>query len=469
MRINLSDTICAISTSIGRSGIGIVRISGKDALTIADKIFVSKDGKKPSEFKTYTTHYGWILEKKPETPNPKPETVDEVILTIMRAPKSYTKEDIVEINCHGGIVPLRKTLELVLSEGARLAEPGEFTKRAFLNGRIDLSQAEAVLDIVRAQTDKALEIGLRQLKGEFSFKIKEIRQQLIEILANLQADIDFPLEEIQTLSQEEVIKRLDSLIKKIKDLILSSQRGKILREGLSLVICGKPNVGKSSILNRLLREERAIVTSVPGTTRDTIEEIINIKGIPFRITDTAGILEPRDLIEKKAIERTQKAIKKADLILIVFDGSLPLSHKDKFLLKKIKNKNFVPVINKIDLKQKINLEELKEKMNSDGFIKISALKRKGLEKLEEEITKKVWRGKVNLSEEIIVSNIRHIDALKRSFEALKRTERNILNSFSGEFLTLDLKEAIDCLGEITGETIQEDLLDKIFSEFCIGK
>lgn len=459
MKIDLSDTIVAISTPIGTSGIGIVRLSGKDSLKISDKIFLSKDGKKPSEFKTYTTHYGWIIK------NQKSEIIDEVILTVMRKPKSYTKEDVVEINCHGGIVPLKKILELVLENGARLAEPGEFTQRAFLNGRIDLSQAEAVLDIVRAKTEEALKIGLRQLKGELSSKINEIRSQLLEILANLEADIDFPQEDIEVLSKEEIIKRLDFLNREVKKLFLSSEKGKLFQQGMSLVICGKPNVGKSSILNCLLKEERAIVTCIPGTTRDTIEEIINIKGIPFRITDTAGILEPRDLIERKAVERSQKVIQQADLILMVFDGSLPISNEDRFLLNKIKNKNFIPVVNKIDLKQKIDFKKLK----FDGLIKISAKKLIGIENLEEEIVKKVWKGEVNISEEVLVSNVRHVDSLKRSLKALERTKKDILRGLFNEFIVIDLREAINCLGEITGETIGEDLLDKIFNEFCIGK
>jgi len=460
MKFGLSDTIAAISTPIGQAGIGIVRISGKDSLKIADRIFLSKDGKRPSEFKTYTTHYGWIVKDQ------RLEIIDEVILTVMCRPKSYTKEDVVEINCHGGIVPLRKTLELVLENGARLAERGEFTKRAFLNGRIDLSQAEAVLDIVRARTDKALEVGLRQLKGELLSKINGIRQKLIEILAYLEADIDFPQEDIRIISGDEILERLNFLMKELEGLILSSEKGKIFREGVSLVICGKPNVGKSLLLNRLLKEEKAIVTSIAGTTRDTIEEIVDIEGIPFKITDTAGILEPKDLIEREAVKRSRRAIEEADLVLIVFDGSRSISGEDRFLLRKIKRKNFVPVINKIDLKQKIDLERL----NLNGFIKISALKRKGLERLEEEIVKKVWRGEVGSSEEILVSNIRHTDSLKRALKTLERTEKDILRGLSDEFLAIDLKEAIDCLGEITGDTLLgEDLLDKIFSEFCIGK
>ncbi|MDI6758562.1 MAG: tRNA uridine-5-carboxymethylaminomethyl(34) synthesis GTPase MnmE, partial [Candidatus Omnitrophota bacterium] len=376
--LDLSDTIVAISTSIGESGIGIVRLSGKEAFSIADKIFVSKDNKKPSAFKTYTIHYGWIVRQATK----QRKIIDEVILTVMRKPKSYTKEDIVEINCHGGILAVRAVLELVLESGARLAEPGEFTKRAFLNGRIDLAQAEAVLDTIRAKTDSALKIGVEQLRGVLSDKVNNLRNALLEIIAALEADIDFPEEEaglvnpvknnqIQIQEQEisnginlkEILERLNRLNNELKDIIEAARYGRIIREGLHVVICGRPNVGKSSLLNALLRKERSIVTPIPGTTRDTIEEIIDIKGIPIRIVDTAGILEPRDLIEKHAVERSKKQIDLADLVILLFDGSRRLSKDDTALIAKLKKKVVIAIINKIDLKQKIKKENIEKKLN----------------------------------------------------------------------------------------------------------
>jgi len=456
---NLTDTIAAISTGVGESGIGIVRISGKGALAIADKIFLSKDKKKPSSFKAYTVHYGWITKGR--------KTIDEVILTVMRAPRSFTKEDIVEINCHGGIVAIRDVLEFVLENGARLAQPGEFTKRAFLNGRIDLTQAEAVLDIIRAKTDSALKIGIQQLKGALSDEIKKIRKDLLDTLSCLEANIDFLDEDLSISDLEHCGQNLEAINKRFTELLDTSGCGRIMREGINVVICGKPNVGKSSLLNALLKQERAIVTPIAGTTRDTIEEIIDIKGIPVKIIDTAGLLEPRDLIEKKAILRSKKYIDAADLILILFDGSKRLTEEDEVLINKFKKKTAVAIINKIDLKQKINKDNLLKKFVH--LIEMSAKKPKNINLLEKKIADLVYKGKVAGCESVVVSNLRHIEALKPAQKLIAEATKSLDNKLSPEFIAQDIKDALIYIDELLGKKFSEDLLDKIFSEFCIGK
>jgi len=459
IKYDTNDTIAAISTPIGQSGIGIVRISGEDALAVADKIFVSKDGKKSSSFKTHTTHYGWIVEKK--------EIIDEVILTIMRAPKSYTKEDIVEINCHGGVVALRRVLDLVLENGCRLAEPGEFTKRAFLNGRIDLAQAEAVLDIIRAKTDSALKIGTEQLKGALSFQINQIRDISLDTLSVLEANIDFPEEEISSVDLKEISQKLCRINNILKEILESSKHGRVLREGILIAICGKPNVGKSSLLNALLKQERSIVTSIPGTTRDTIEEIIDIRGIPLRIVDTAGIIEPQDLIEKKAVERSKRYINLADLAILLFDGSKRLTKEDEVLIRKLKKKTVVAIINKIDLKQKIEKDEILRRFKY--VICICAKKVQNINLLEDTLANLVYNGKVKSTESILVSNLRHIEALCGAQKLIAQAINSLDNKLSPEFIAQDIKEALGHFDDILGKGFSEDLLDEIFSEFCIGK
>ena len=480
--INLSDTIAAIATSVGESGIGIVRISGKDALKVADKVFISKDGKKPSAFKTYTTHYGWIVNSLPccrvtalsrldaqtrKRANAQTEIVDEVILTVMRAPKSYTKEDIAEINCHGGIVALRRVLDLVLENGCRLAEPGEFTKRAFLNGRIDLAQAEAVLDIIRAKTDAALKISVEQLKGVLSGQINRIRGALLDILSLLEANIDFPEEEIGTVNLKQISERLHKINNELKEILDNSRRGRIFREGIHVVICGKPNVGKSSLLNALLKQERSIVTPIAGTTRDVIEEIIDIRGIPVRIVDTAGIIEPRDLVEKKAVQRSKRQIDLADLVILMLDGSKKLAREDQVLIKKLKRKTTLALVNKIDLRQKIEKEKVSRAFKDS--IGISAKKLTNINLLEEAVANSVYGGKVSQSESMMVGNLRHIESIKKAQKLIAEALNSLDNKLSLEFIAQDIKEALGYFDEILGRRFSQDLLDKIFSEFCIGK
>ena len=477
----LEDTIVAISTPVGQAGIGIIKISGKEAFAIADKIFLPAQAKgvagksiKPSKFKTYTMHYGWIRENsKVKSQNSKlkssNEIIDEVLLSIMRAPKTYTKEDIVEINCHSGVVNLRKILDLVLKSGARLAEPGEFTKRAYLNGRIDLTQAEAVLDIIQAKTEGSLSLGLNQLKGRVSSKIQNIRAELLDVLANLEASIDFPEEDIDTKSIARLGKKICASEKELNALLENSNKGKILREGVKIVIAGRPNVGKSSLLNMLLEEERAIVTSVPGTTRDIIEEVINLRGIPLRIIDTAGIIEPRDLVEKEAVKRTRQKIEEAELILFVLDGSKDISKADKAFLEELREKRKVIIINKVDLPRKINISKLHKLGSRNRVARISALKKQGLTELEDVIVKEVLPNKLKGNEDILISNVRHINLLRKSQGALTSAKEIINKGFALEFLSFEIREAIEYLDAIIGRKIEKDLLDKIFSEFCIGK
>jgi len=478
---SLNDTIAAISTPIGQAGIGIVRISGKEAFDIADKIFLSakvkgesRKNNKPSRFKAYTINYGWIRNNsKVKSKNSKSKSsngiIDEVLLSVMRKPWTYTKEDVVEINCHSGIVSLRRILDLVLKSGARLAEPGEFTKRAYLNGRIDLTQAEAVLDVIQAKTEAALSLGVSQLKGRVSFGINNIREVLLDILANLEASIDFPEEDIQTSSIRHTIKQILLVEKKLKVLLDTSSKGKILREGIRVVITGRPNVGKSSLLNALLEEERAIVTSIPGTTRDTIEEVINLGGIPLRFIDTAGIVQTRGLIEKEAVKKSREKIGTAELVLLILDGSKDITREDKVFIKELRKKIKIVVINKIDLPQKINISRLRSLGLKEKVVKISALRRKGLAGLEDAIVKRVWPSRLTGSEEIIVSNARHIDLLRKSFDSLTKAKIVADSGFFPELISFEIKEAIEYLDAIVGRKLEEDLLDKIFSEFCIGK
>jgi tRNA modification GTPase len=459
IRYSLNDTIAAVATGAGESGIGIVRISGKEALSIADKIFFSGAKCRPSEFKTYTTHYGLIKDGN--------EIVDEVILTVMREPASYTKEDVVEINCHGGIVALRKALELVLNNGARLAEPGEFTKRAFLNGRIDLSQAEAVLDIIRAKTDSALEAGIIQLKGALSKEIAAVRNSLVGVLSELEANIDFPEDGGSCKDGTEIRKAITTCNKRLAELIAGSLTGKILREGIHVVICGKPNVGKSSLLNRLLKEERAIVTPVAGTTRDTIEEMLDIKGIPVRITDTAGILKPRSAVEKKAVKRSRDYIARADIVMLMFDASKQLNKSDRSLIKQLKRKNTIAILNKIDLKARIEKSQICA--NFRRVIEVSAKKGSGIKLIENEIADFVYGGCIKPRESVIVTNRRHVEKLHLAQKLLAEAANSLDNRLSFEFISQDIKDALLLLDEITGRVFSDDLLDKIFSSFCIGK
>jgi len=486
--IGLDDTIVAVSTPIGEGGIGIVRMSGKDSLSIADKIFLPKDGGKPSGFKTYTVHYGHIIENLQgctsaqahpipqgygagkRTSKKEQNIIDEVILTVMRAPRSYTKEDVVEINCHSGIASLKRILDLCLINGARIAEPGEFTKRAFLNGRIDMLQAEAVLDIIKAKTELSLRSALNNLEGVFSKKINHTREELIEIYAYMEASIDFSEEDLKGLRESRIFKRLDRVKKDIEQFISSSNQGRILRQGVKTVICGSPNVGKSSLMNAILKESRSIVTHMPGTTRDTIEEAVNIKGIPVTIVDTAGITDTDHPIEKEGVKRSHAYLENADLVLLVLDQSRKLNKNDLGIIKKIKgNKEIIIAINKIDKKKVLGIKRIKKLFPKGPFIYISALNLKGIDKLEDEIRGAIWKGKAPAGDFIGVSNDRQLNILRRALLDINEARNAYKSRLSIDCVSVYVRSSIESLGEITGHTITEQALDKIFSEFCVGK
>lgn len=454
------DTIAAISTPLGEGGIGIIRISGPEAIQIARKLFLSPKGTDLSTVKSHTIHYGYIVDPKTG------ERIDEVLITVMRAPNTYTREDVVEINCHGGYVILKRILSIVVQEGARIAEPGEFTKRAFLRGRIDLSQAESVIDLIRAKTEEAQRIALEQLSGKLSEKINSLRDSLMRVCAHVEAYIDFPEEEIDGLTDREIKSEIKKLIHEIDKLVEGYEEGKIYREGVKAAIVGKPNVGKSSLLNALLKKDRAIVTEIPGTTRDIIEECINIKGIPMKIIDTAGIRQSHDLVEAEGIKRTLKAVDEAELVLLVLDMSREIDKLDIEIIEKVVNKRFIVVLNKRDIKSESF--RLPEKLIDKRIIEISALKGDGIEELKDLIFNSVISGK-HTGEEIIVTKLRHKIALENTKKALQ----NALESFTkGEPLEISamfLREGLSYLGQIVGVVTTDEILNLIFSEFCIGK
>ena len=471
-RYNMEDTIAAVSTPIGEGGIGIVRLSGPDALRIADGIFVSKDGKSPSCFRTYTVHYGHVVEKvskRPAFANVRVSgTVDEVLLTVMRAPKSYTKEDIVEINCHGGIQAAKKVLDLVMKSGARVAEPGEFTKRAFLNGRIDLNQAEAVLDVIRAKTEASLRVAMNQLEGVLSAKINRIIDDIVNITSALEASIDFPEEELEIINKSRTVKRVKDIVGQLRELIESFGGGMVFREGVLAIICGKPNVGKSSLMNILLKRDRVIVSPIPGTTRDAVEETINLKGIPVRLVDTAGIVRTIDLLERESIQRSRKYLQLADIAIVVLDNSVKLDEEDLKVAKLVGDKKKVVVINKSDLKKKLDMKRVKALFKNDRIIEISVQKKKNIELLEKAVSGIIWQGDFSQGEAALVSNIRHKELLDKSLENMLSVKKALLGALP-ELIAIDLKEAIYNLGLIVGRSISEDVLDRIFEQFCIGK
>ena len=462
---NLDDTIAAISTPLGQGGIGLVRISGKKALTIADGLFVGAGSSKPSSFKTHSVHYGKIVSRQ----DGKEDVVDEALLVVMREPKSYTCEDIVEIDCHGGIVAVRKILELVLQHGARLAEPGEFTKRAFLNGRIDLTQAEAVADIIQAKTESFLKASVQQLKGDLVLELESIREVLMDVYVELEAMVNFPEDGLEASQHSILIEKVSQAKQRIARLLESRYQGKILKEGIRIVICGKPNVGKSSLLNTLLRQPRAIVSPVEGTTRDTIEEFIQMNDFPVQLIDTAGILEPRDEIEKEAVRRSHLHIEQADLVLFMLDASGVLDDKDRNIAKGLQGKNVIAVLNKCDCRVRVNKDELQGSLSLKDTIEISALYKKNIEELKEKIVQNVLHGHRIEPGDLIVSNTRQIESLDQCLRAIERTEKYFSERLSFEFVSEEIKVAVNALDQVTGRNINQDLLDKIFASFCIGK
>jgi len=455
------DTICAVATALGESGIAIIRISGDKALEVTAKIFKSTKNDDIKSMKTYTMKYGHIYDMNTN------ELIDEVIISFMKGPKSFTAEDVVEINCHGGVVSTNKVLETIIKAGARLAEPGEFTKRAFLNGRIDLSQAEAVIDIIRAKTDLAMKSALMQSTGHLSKQINKLREYMLNVLALVEFAVDFTEddEEIDPSIPLKVQESLENSIDDMKKLLKGADEGKIIRDGLSLAIVGKPNVGKSSLLNALLREKRAIVTDIAGTTRDIIEEYINLDGIPVKIIDTAGIRETEDIVEKIGVERSKEKLQEADLVLLVLDSSRQLEEEDMEIISAIGDKKSIAVLNKIDLDFKANSDVVKEFKN---IIKISAKEEIGLMDLKSMIKDLFFSGEIN-SESLIISNSRHKQAIYRALENAEDALIRVKNNEFLDLISIYVTAALRALGEITGSELEEDLVNKIFSDFCVGK
>lgn len=453
-----NDTIAAISTAHGTGGIGIIRMSGEKAFDIASRVFKGK--KNFMEMGSHTISYGKII-------NPvNSEIVDEVLISKMKNPNSFTREDMVEINCHGGPVIQRNLLELIVSLGARLAEPGEFTKRAFLNGRMDLSQAEAVIDIINSKTSESSRAAINQLEGKLSKKIKEARKILIELIAHIEVTVDYPEHDIEEVTGKKVYDDIMMVKEKLKVLIKGFEKGRIIREGINAVIIGRPNAGKSSLMNELAGKNKAIVTDVPGTTRDIIEEYININGIPVKIVDTAGIRQTEDVVERIGVEKAEKAIEQADLVILVIDAKAGITEEDVSILGKLHNKKHVILLNKIDLIEEYkDLPLLKEK----NVIKASIKNDIGIDILENEITNLFLKGEINVNSEVIVTNIRHKALIDKALKSLEEACNAYENSMPLDFITIDIKNAAESLGQITGESVSEDVMNEIFSRFCIGK
>lgn len=456
-----TDTIAAIATAMSNSGIGIVRISGDEALEVADRIFVSKKGnKKVSEMASHTIHYGYVKDGE--------DIVDEVMLLIMKAPNSYTTEDTIEIDCHGGVLVMQKILETVLKYGARAAEPGEFTKRAFLNGRIDLSQAESVIDIINAKNDFALQSSVSQLRGSVLEKIKDLRAAIIHEIAFIESALDDPEHvDIESYPQKLLI-TVNSLWKTVDKMLESADNGRVLREGINTVIVGKPNAGKSSLLNTLVGQERAIVTDIAGTTRDILEEQIRLRGISLNVIDTAGIRDTDDVVEQIGVNKSREYVEKADLVIYVVDSSTPLDENDEEIIASIQDKNAIILLNKSDLHQVTTKEILKEKIDRKT-IEISAKEQTGIEELETAIQEMFFHGKISFNDEVYITNVRHKNALEETAKSLQMVINSIENGMPEDFFSIDLMNAYEELGSIIGESVGEDLVNEIFSKFCMGK
>ena len=457
------DTIAAISTAPGEGAIGIVRISGDLAISIASSIYQCGT-KQLEEQKTHTIHYGHIVDPK------SGEVYDEVMVSVLRAPKTFTREDIVEINCHGGIVAINRVLQLVLRMGARLAEPGEFTKRAFLNGRIDLSQAEAVMDLIRAKTDKSMQLAMRQLDGQLSHLIQNLRQEILNTLAQVEVNIDYPeYDDVEEMTLQLLREKTQQVLQGICALLNTASQGKILRDGLKTAIVGRPNVGKSSLLNVLLREEKAIVTDIAGTTRDTIEEYVNVRGVPLQLIDTAGIRETDDVVEKIGVERSRKALKEADFVLLLLNQSETLQEEDIRLLETTKGMKRIILFNKTDLPSKLSKEDIAPYANEEEIVTTSMLNKEGIDQLEEKIAGYFFQGQMNERDATYLSNTRHIALLEKAEQALVEVQNGIEMEMPVDLIQIDFTRAWDLLGEITGDSVQDELLTQLFSQFCLGK
>ena len=455
-----TDTIAAIATAMTSSGIGIIRISGEQAFEVIEKIFKKKNGGKIDLSRSHTVQYGYICDQD--------EVIDEVLVLIMKGPHSYTAEDTVEIDCHGGVLMMKKILETVIQYGARPAEPGEFTKRAFLNGRIDLSQAEAVIDVINAQNEYALKSSVSQLKGKMSEKVKALREKIIYEIAYIESALDDPEHISLDGYGEELAKKLEPMVKELERLIASADNGKVMSEGVKTVILGKPNAGKSSLMNVLVGEERAIVTDIAGTTRDTLEEHIRLRGISLNVVDTAGIRDTEDVVEKIGVTKARTAAEDADLIIYVVDASVPLDENDRDIIEMIRNRKAVVLLNKTDLEQVVSVEEL-EKQTGHRVIPVSAKEETGIEELEKEIQSMFYQGDIDFNDEVYVTNIRHKTALTESLSSLKLVQKSIEDGMPEDFYSIDLMNAYEQLGTIIGEAVEDDLVNEIFSKFCMGK
>lgn len=462
MTMSNEDTIAAISTPVGEGGISIIRLSGPEAISTVKKIYRGKDLAKVA---TNTINYGHIVD--PESG----EQIDEVMVSVMRAPKTYTCEDVVEINCHGGLLVTNQILELTLSNGARMAEPGEFTKRAFLNGRLDLSQSEAVMDLISAKTNDSRRVALNQLGGSLSRLIKQLRQEILNVLAQVEVNIDYPeYDDAEVMTTKLMKDHATSLREKLVKLLATATQGKILREGLATAIIGRPNVGKSSLLNALLHEDKAIVTNVAGTTRDVIEEYVNVAGIPLKLIDTAGIRKTDDTVEKIGVERSRQALDSADLVLLLIDGSTPLTAEDKRLIELTANHQRIVLLNKVDLPAKTTADQLNALLAGDRVIPLSVTTNQGLDTLAATIKHLFFKeGLTNSQQTVMVTNARQTALLKKAKQALDDVLSGIADGMPVDLVQIDLKRCWDLLGEITGDSYQDELIDQLFSQFCLGK
>ena len=458
------DTITAISTPLGEGAIAIVRISGDEAIEIADRIFKGPSGKSLRKVDSHTIHYGHLVVPKTG------EVIEEVMVSVMKGPKTFTREDVVEINCHGGIVSVNRVLQLILSQGARLAEPGEFTKRAFLNGRIDLSQAEAVMDLIRAKTDKAMNVALGQMEGRLSKLIQKLRHEILQTLAQVEVNIDYPeYDDVEEMTHRLFLEKGSYVKGEIEKLLRTAQQGKILRDGLATVIIGRPNVGKSSLLNSLVHENKAIVTDVPGTTRDVIEEYVNVRGVPLKLVDTAGIRETEDIVERIGVERSRAVLKDADLILLVLNYSDDFTPEDEKLFQAVEGMDVIVIINKTDLPRKIDLEQVKEKAASHKIVTTSLLEDEGVDELEDAIASLFFEGSLEAGDITYVSNACHMVLRGQALQSIEDSMEAIEMGTPIDLVQIDFTKAWELLGEVIGESVQDNLINQLFSQFCLGK